>query len=186
MQCATHPTVETQLSCNQCGKAICFRCMIQTPVGFRCPDCSRLRPNPLLVMTPKLMLRTIGVALGLALAGGIAWALAREVVGVGGMLSLAAAGLVGWGIGHFVSRAANRKMATAVQVLSGVSALLSYGISNMLNFYWWAEQPLNEAVRHFYQDSIRGFAFAPGYSISAYGIITASIAVIIAVVASKR
>jgi len=41
LHCARHPDVETTLRCNRCGTPICPRCAIQTPVGFRCPDCVR-------------------------------------------------------------------------------------------------------------------------------------------------
>lgn len=39
--CATHPTVATQLRCNRCGKAICSKCAVRTPVGYRCRECVR-------------------------------------------------------------------------------------------------------------------------------------------------
>ncbi len=37
--CANHPQVETMLRCNRCGKPICTRCAVQTPVGYRCKQC---------------------------------------------------------------------------------------------------------------------------------------------------
>ena len=37
--CANHPNVETMLRCNRCGKPICTRCAVQTPVGYRCKEC---------------------------------------------------------------------------------------------------------------------------------------------------
>ena len=37
--CANHPNVETMLRCNRCGKPICTRCAVQTPVGYRCKQC---------------------------------------------------------------------------------------------------------------------------------------------------
>jgi len=37
--CANHPKVETRLRCNKCGKPICTRCAVRTPVGYRCPSC---------------------------------------------------------------------------------------------------------------------------------------------------
>jgi hypothetical protein len=37
--CANHPTVETMLRCNRCGKPICTRCAVRTPVGYRCREC---------------------------------------------------------------------------------------------------------------------------------------------------
>ncbi len=39
LYCANHPTVETMLRCNRCGKPICTRCAVQTPVGYRCQEC---------------------------------------------------------------------------------------------------------------------------------------------------
>jgi tetratricopeptide (TPR) repeat protein len=39
LYCANHPTVETMLRCNRCGKPICTRCAVQTPVGYRCREC---------------------------------------------------------------------------------------------------------------------------------------------------
>jgi hypothetical protein len=41
LYCATHPTVATQLRCNRCGKAICSKCAVRTPVGYRCRECVR-------------------------------------------------------------------------------------------------------------------------------------------------
>ncbi|MGK2932042.1 MAG: rhomboid family intramembrane serine protease [Solirubrobacterales bacterium] len=41
--CYRHPSVETGVSCSSCGRPICPDCMTQTPVGFRCPECSRER-----------------------------------------------------------------------------------------------------------------------------------------------
>ncbi len=37
--CVNHPGVETYLRCNKCGKPICVKCAVQTPVGYRCRDC---------------------------------------------------------------------------------------------------------------------------------------------------
>jgi len=39
--CHYHPDVETGLRCNKCGKPICPKCAVRTPVGFRCPECIR-------------------------------------------------------------------------------------------------------------------------------------------------
>ena len=41
--CAQHPDVETRLRCSRCGKPICPRCAVRTPVGMRCPDCAGTR-----------------------------------------------------------------------------------------------------------------------------------------------
>jgi membrane associated rhomboid family serine protease len=41
--CYRHPNRETGVSCSNCGKPICPDCMTSTPVGMRCPDCSKQR-----------------------------------------------------------------------------------------------------------------------------------------------
>jgi hypothetical protein len=37
--CAVHPTAETGLRCNKCGRYMCVKCAIKTPVGYRCRQC---------------------------------------------------------------------------------------------------------------------------------------------------
>jgi uncharacterized membrane protein YeaQ/YmgE (transglycosylase-associated protein family) len=41
MYCAVHPTVETSLRCNKCGRPMCSKCAVRTPVGYRCKECVR-------------------------------------------------------------------------------------------------------------------------------------------------
>jgi membrane associated rhomboid family serine protease len=41
--CYRHPDRETAVSCSSCGRPICPDCMTPTPVGMRCPECSRQR-----------------------------------------------------------------------------------------------------------------------------------------------
>jgi hypothetical protein len=41
LYCANHPQVATALRCNRCGKPVCTRCIVRTPVGYRCRECVR-------------------------------------------------------------------------------------------------------------------------------------------------
>lgn len=41
--CYRHPSRETGVACSNCGRPICPDCMTPTPVGMRCPECSRER-----------------------------------------------------------------------------------------------------------------------------------------------
>lgn len=41
--CYRHPNRETAVSCSNCGRPICPDCMTPSPVGMRCPECSRQR-----------------------------------------------------------------------------------------------------------------------------------------------
>jgi len=53
--CYRHKDRETGVSCSNCGNPICPDCMTATPVGMRCPDCSKQR-------TPVKSLRTMHAA----------------------------------------------------------------------------------------------------------------------------
>src|SRR5438477_9253926 len=46
MYCAKHPNEQTYLRCAKCGKPICARCRVSTPVGFRCFECANLAVLP--------------------------------------------------------------------------------------------------------------------------------------------
>src|SRR5437870_5630652 len=52
--CYRHPRRETAVSCSSCGRPICPDCMTPSPVGMRCPECSRQR-------TPVRTLRSLAV-----------------------------------------------------------------------------------------------------------------------------
>ena len=128
MKCATHPDVETALRCGKCGKPICPRCMVQTPVGARCPDCARLYRLPTYRMSSAYYLRAGGAALGMAVATGLVWGLIDSVVSFF-YLGLVLAGAVGYAIGEVVSLSVNRKRGVRLAVLGGVAVVISYLIN---------------------------------------------------------
>ena len=41
LYCTVHPTVATNLRCNRCGRPMCTKCAVRTPVGYRCRQCVR-------------------------------------------------------------------------------------------------------------------------------------------------
>jgi len=41
LYCYIHPKQSTTLRCNRCGQPICARCVVRTPVGYRCKICVR-------------------------------------------------------------------------------------------------------------------------------------------------
>ena len=45
-RCYRHRDRETGVSCSNCGRPICYECMIPAPVGFRCPECVREQRAP--------------------------------------------------------------------------------------------------------------------------------------------
>jgi hypothetical protein len=74
--CADHPDVETRLRCSRCGRPICPRCGVRTPVGMRCPDCAGTRSS--VAANPAQTLTAAAAGLAVATAVGIGWAFFPE------------------------------------------------------------------------------------------------------------
>jgi len=128
MQCATHPNIETNLRCGKCGKPICPRCLVQTPVGARCLNCAKLYKLPTFKVTTQHYLRAVGTALGMAIACGLIWGLIIGLFRFGFLNFLLAAG-VGYAIGEVVSISVNRKRGTGLAIVAGTGVVISYLVS---------------------------------------------------------
>lgn len=128
MKCTYHPDVETNLRCGKCGKPICPKDMVQTPVGAKCPDCAKLYKLPTYQVSTKHYLRAAGTGLGIAIICGILWGLIGWVVPFFYLNLLIAAG-VGYAIGEVISRSVNRKRGTGLAVIAGGCVIISYLVS---------------------------------------------------------
>lgn len=64
-ECAWHPGVETGLSCPDCGRYMCPKDMVPSPVGYKCKECGRQRITRGGVK-PKQMALAAGYGLGAA------------------------------------------------------------------------------------------------------------------------
>ena len=125
MRCATHPEVETNLRCGKCGKLICPKCLVQTPVGARCPDCAKLYRLPTYQVSTKHYLRAAGTGLGMAIVCGIVWGLIEWAIPFFSINLLLAPG-AGYAIGEVISRSVNRKRGTSLAVIAGIALVISY------------------------------------------------------------
>jgi membrane associated rhomboid family serine protease len=63
--CYRHPSRETGVSCSSCGRPICPDCMTTTPVGMRCPECSRQKTQVRTVHTPRGGIEVTRILIGL-------------------------------------------------------------------------------------------------------------------------
>ncbi len=71
--CSYHPAVMTGLRCNRCGKPICPRCAVRTPVGMRCPDCAGVRGLPTYRTPANDLLKAAGAGLLVASLVAVLW-----------------------------------------------------------------------------------------------------------------
>lgn len=146
VRCARHPDVETNLRCGKCGTPICPRCMIQTPVGARCPDCAKLTKIPTYQVTTDYYLRASGAALGTALVIGVVWGIIQNYLrGFFFILGF----ILGYGLGiamsEAISRSVNRKRGIGLAIIGAVGVIMCYGITWLVT-YIWTGYPLSLGV----------------------------------------
>jgi hypothetical protein len=133
MQCATHPNVETELACGRCGKPICPRCLVYTPVGVRCRDCAQVRRIPTYNVSLAYLLRGIGAAVAMGAAIGGLWAfLLPQATRAYGFYVLFLALGIGYAIGESVSWATNRKRGPTLQGIAAAGVILAYLVHNLV------------------------------------------------------
>ena len=128
MRCAYHPDVETNLRCGKCDTPICPKCMVQTPVGARCPDCAKLYKLPTYRVSTKYYLMAAGTALGMAIVCGAAWGAIEWVIPFFSLNLLLAPG-AGYAISEVVSLSVNRKRGTGLAIVGGIAVAISYFIT---------------------------------------------------------
>lgn len=92
--CQVHTETETGLRCNNCGRLMCAKCAVQTPVGYRCQQCVRQRESAFYNADTVYYVKLVGViaatsALGAFIASFIGFFL--FVI----FISAAAAGMIG-------------------------------------------------------------------------------------------
>ncbi len=131
-QCSFHPDVETNLACGKCGRYICPRDVIHTPVGARCRQCARLQRLPTFDVKARHYLVAVLAGLGTALALGVAWGFLFSVVRFS-LLSWVIAVAVGYLVGEAISLSVNRKRGTGLAVIAGASMLVAFVTSGFIS-----------------------------------------------------
>jgi hypothetical protein len=133
--CARHPQVETGLRCGRCGTLICPRCLVQSPVGSRCPDCANLTKIPTIDVSPVFLVRGAAASLAAGLATGFVWGLitgnGRGFVGF--FLIFIAMG-IGYAVAEAVSAATNRKRGRTLQYIAGAGVIVAYLVHNVIAY----------------------------------------------------
>jgi hypothetical protein len=132
MRCAAHPNTETGLTCNKCGKPICPKCMVQTPVGARCPDCAKLGKLPTFVIAPTDYMKALPVGLLVAIIGGIIWFLIRLFVPFLVFFNFIIAAAIGYAIGELMGIVINRKRGLLLKILAAFFVLIAFIIGNQI------------------------------------------------------
>jgi hypothetical protein len=122
LYCAVHPTVETALRCNRCGRPMCSKCAVLTPVGYRCKQCVREQQNKFFDAQMLDYLIAAGVSLVISFFAAVILAQIRFWL-IAFFLSPAAGGLIGTVVWRLTAKRRGRYTAAIVGVCVVAAAL---------------------------------------------------------------
>jgi hypothetical protein len=121
MYCTVHPKTETNLRCNKCGRPMCTKCMVRTPVGYRCKECIYEQQNVFYTAEQ----RDYVVAGALGVGAGLVAGLILTFIGSYGLWFALVAGVpMGFGIGELLFRAAGRRRGRKMWLIGAGMVLL--------------------------------------------------------------
>jgi hypothetical protein len=100
-QCSFHPDVETEMSCAECGRAICPKEMVLTPVGYKCPVCAKPKKSQYTYIKPRQLLSAIAISAVVGVGGAF---LLHAFIGRGSFFGF----FIGYGWGMLTAEAARR------------------------------------------------------------------------------
>ena len=128
MGCVCGSGQETTLRCSKCDRPICSKCMVQTPVGARCPECARLYKLPTYSVSSGYYLRAVVISLVLAVAIGFVWGLAAKKVPLFD-LNLLLGPALGYIVGLLTSLVVNRKRSVWLAVIGASGVVVGYAVN---------------------------------------------------------
>ena len=131
--CVRDLEVETRLRCNKCGSLICYKCLVQTVVGSRCPECARARPVPTFVIDLSGYVKSVAFAAVMSTALGGLWGLLfSHLVGIPFLPLLTIIG-IGYVTGEGISFVVNRKRGRYLHYIAALSMAMSYLVAGLVN-----------------------------------------------------
>lgn len=123
--CSYHPDVMTGLRCSRCGRPICPKCGVRTPVGMRCPDCAGVRGLPTYRTESGTLLKSAAAGFLVAILVGVLLGYLPEW---NFYLTLA----LGFGVAEAMARMSNEKRGTDLMIAGWLAVALGLIISRWL------------------------------------------------------
>ena len=121
--CAVHTTVETGLKCNKCGRYMCVKCAVKTPVGYRCKQCVNQQQQGFYTAKPTdyVIATVVAFIIGLP-AGYLLPRLGLFIIIIGTIP-------VGGFIGEIVHRAVGRRRGQYTWVFAALGIVLAAAVA---------------------------------------------------------
>ena len=120
--CSYHPDVMTGLRCSRCGKPICPKCGVRTPVGMRCPDCAGVRGLPTYRTDSNTLFKSAIAGLAVAILVGV-------ILGYLPDWNFYLTLVLGFGVAEAMARLSNEKRGLDLQIVGWIAVTLGLVIS---------------------------------------------------------
>lgn len=162
--CYTHKNTETRLSCNNCGKLICPKCMINSAVGYKCKECADKSTSHIEKVNLKEFILAFLSGFAVAVITGFIWNFLNTY---GLFVDLLVAYIVGFCISRAITKVIGTKISKRIQILAGLLTVMGMffnpilatkGVNTLLLSINYLQQPIGilaliiavwAAVRHF-------------------------------------
>ena len=115
------------MSCAACGQPICTDCMRETPVGMKCPSCSRVSLHARALGTPKQYVTA--TAAGLLAATGLGAIVTLAHIGFFGIIP---AILIGLAVGKAVAWGAHGHRHSGFMAIAATTTVLGLAVGELL------------------------------------------------------
>jgi hypothetical protein len=125
--CINHPDRTTRVRCSSCERPICPRCMRESAVGMKCPDCARQPRRAVRPGSPGRYAAAAAAGVGTAALIG-----ALIVVGGIGVFGILVPLIAGFAVGEVVSRMAHRLGGTGFQLIAAASTAVGLALGAVL------------------------------------------------------
>ena len=134
--CYRHPNKETRITCTECGKYICTSCIIQAPVGQKCPDCVNSHVTHLEKISPQQYF--IAGIVGIIVSSILSYIWFKFAIRMF-LIDLLLAYVVGYATTKAIGKAIGSKIGFRIQALAGATVLLGmlYNPINIFLDYMW-------------------------------------------------
>lgn len=139
LYCPRDPEVQTILRCGRCNSLICPSCLVQSPVGSRCPSCAAIGRSPMQDSSRAQLVKAIITGLVASVLGGFALYGLLGLVGGSSLVEgiprgtsiVAMIGFVAIGFfaGEAVRRVVGYKLDKRFQYTAGLSVFGAYLVS---------------------------------------------------------
>ena len=107
--------------------------MVQAHVGIRCRECGKAVRMPTFDVGRGHYARAVGVGAGVAIGGGLAWALLIVLFGsIPFLTSLIAVG-IGYGAGELISQSVNGKRSDGLAFIAACSVAGAFAVSWLIS-----------------------------------------------------